>query len=159
MFSRITWLGILLLLAPGITTAQEEFPEEAAQERYLDAMAHYDAGEYDEALAELEDARKEARQLPRSWRKNVLKVVEGAIVGVLYEAGLSSFESESFQSAYQYFDRCLDKMGKKTPAESRDAEFDQVRVHVDHSTLAEPSISEGARDRSCCSNLREKILR
>ena len=156
MFSRITWMGILLLLAPGITTAQEEFPEEAAQERYLDAMAHYDAGEYDEALAELEDARKEARQLPRSGAE-CSEGGRGAIVGVLYEAGLSSFESGAFSPTTNISTDVSTKW-VKDPRRKAVMRGDQVRVHVDHSTLAEPSISEGAKT-ARVARLREKILR
>ena len=103
------------LSGPGVALAKEKFPEEAAQEKYLRAMALYDNGEYDGALEQLGEARKEAKTLPRSWRKNVLKVIDGAEIGVLYEAGLAAFESEAFQNAYSYFERSLKKMSRKDP--------------------------------------------
>lgn len=103
----------LMLLFTQSALGQDKFLEEAAQEKYLRAMSLYDNGEYDAALTQLGEARKEAKKLPRSWRKNVMKVIDGAEVGVLYEAGLMAFESESFQNAYAYFERCLRKMGKK----------------------------------------------
>ena len=88
-----TWSWML----PGEAFAKEKFPEEAAQEKYLRAMSLYDNGEYDAALTQLGEARKEAKSLRRTWRKNVLKVIDGAEIGFLYEAGLAHLRVSLFR--------------------------------------------------------------
>jgi hypothetical protein len=117
--SRAAWFlaAMLALLAiAGVLSAQPsgaDFPEEAAQAAYLEAMKLYDGQQFDKALKKLDEAANAAKKLPdKTWRANVTKTVKEARLGVLYEAGLTSFRKDAYESSYGYFDKCLAEMPK-----------------------------------------------
>lgn len=110
-------LALLLTVVFVTTTAApvraESKPEDDAQQFYVQAMNAYDTGQFEEALRLLDRAGREAKKLPdKSWRTSVQKTVLEAKVGILYEAGIARWESESYQSALDSFKTCASLMSK-----------------------------------------------
>ncbi|GMV43165.1 MAG: hypothetical protein AMXMBFR64_48810 [Myxococcales bacterium] len=103
----------VVLVTTAAAPARAAKPEDDAQQFYVQAMSAYDTGQFDEALRLLDRSAREAQKLAdKSWRASVQKTVLEAKVGILYEAGIARWESESYQAAFNYFQSCAGLMAK-----------------------------------------------
>ncbi|NUN12566.1 MAG: hypothetical protein HUU55_02890 [Myxococcales bacterium] len=88
--------------------------EEEAQKHYLNAMQLYDSGQHDGAAKELALAEKAVRKFKdKARQKSTLETIKDAQVGVLCEAGHARFRTESYDKAFEYFNKCMSAMDKK----------------------------------------------